>query len=340
MGYMNLKEAFKNCLSGEYRFSECRYIIEFAHTIALAYLRIKVSSGHLYLHNGEPLEDLAWDFIAELFERDCNDSFVILNNIFSIAELDNIPVEEVEHQFRRVILTKVDDNIFRSNGEKDPSLKKIIRNLKNAAQSSDLEKKVVIENGYIELKGGVKGQNSDLITPSEILEIQLSHRIGNTMQMPELLLEVVTILEEFQIYQKKVSLVAVAICIRKAFVHIQHEGERSDGWVQPAMLLHYKTVEKRIEQAAGHVERTVGLRYINKNVLSQKDLAHFMSAAKEIIRLEFTEKHADFSHYDCIKKFMPDLEYDEYRGQYRPVLEYLVKKIRSELVEFYEKEWK
>jgi hypothetical protein len=301
---------------------------------------MKASSGHLYLYNGEPLENLAWDFIAELFERDHNSSFVVLTDVFSASDWDVVSTEEVEQQFRRIVCTKVDDNIFRSIGEKDPSLKKIIRNLKNAAQNTKFENNVVVENGFVTVMNEIPEEQRLPLIPSEVLEIQLSHRIRETMQMPEVLLEVVSILEENQLYQKKISLVAVAISIRKAFVHIRDKGQEYSLGSEPEENLHCQSFEKRIEAAADNIKRSLGEKYVKKRVLTQQKLSLFMDAVKEIIRLEFIEKHSDTNHFECLKQHNPEIEYDEYREQYRPVFEYLVKKTRAEIIEFYEKEWR
>jgi len=336
---MDLKEAFKNCLLGEYSFGDCRYIIDHAHTIALAYLRMKVVSGHLYSHRGEHLEDLAWDFIAELFERDGNNSFVILKGIFSDTDFEKIDVEEIEKQFRRIIVTKVDDNIFRSNGEKDPSLKKIIRNLKNAIRSSSFKNNIEIRDGYIAFLPDTDNQHQPPLSPTDILEIELCRRVRETMQMPEVLIEVVNILKEFQLHQNKISIVAVAICIRKAFVYVNNRGETDSFGRSPGERLHLLSFEKRIERSAEQIQDTLGEKYIRKQVLTHQELDLFMRAVKDILRLEFMEKHAEANFFDCLKKEIPELQYAEYREQYRPVLEYLVKKTRAKIMDFYEKEW-
>lgn len=336
---MDLKEALENCLSGDYSQGECRFIIDRAHTIGLAYLRMKAASGHLYLCNGEPLEDLAWDFIADLFERNHNNSFIILNSAFCDVNLETASAETIEEKFRRVLITKIDDNIFRSNGEKDPSLKKIIRNLKNAVQNTAFERRVKAENGFISIVDDSIDQQMPLIAVSEVLEIQLCHRIRETMQTPEVLLQVVEILDEFKFYQKKISLVAVAICIRKSFVHIRDKDSEFNQGTEPEENLHRQSFDAKILRVSEKIKRSLGKKYVNKRVLTPKQLTLFMLAAQEIIRSEFIDKHSDINHFECLKQYISDLRYEEYRKNYRSVLEYLVKKARAEIIEYYDKEW-
>src|SRR6056297_633965 len=336
---MNLKEAFKNCLSGKHKSDDCRYIIDYAHTIGLAYLRMKVSSGHLYSHKGEPLEDLAWDFIADLFERDSDNSFVMLNEIFFIENLNKLHVEEIEHQFRRIIITKIDDNIFRSNGEMDPSLKKIIRNLKNAIKNSGSSHYIDVQNGCLSITRTRDVSDQPLLSTSDVLEIQLCHRLNETMQMPEVLDEIVDILETYHLRQNKISLVTIAICIRKAFVRVNDEVKNTYICKDPEEAIHRKSLEKRIDRSAEYIRKTLGQKYINKGVLNPNELNDFMLAVKQILQFEFVDKHNEANHYNCLKNIIPSLEYEDYRENYRPVLEYLVKKTRTVILNFYEKEW-
>lgn len=336
---MDLKKAIKNCVSGKYSFRESRCVIDHAHTIALAYLRMKVVSGHLYSHKGELLEDLAWDFIAELFERNNEGSFVVLADFFSLSALNHSSGDEINQQFRRIIVTKVDDNIFRSNGEKDPSLKKIIRNLKNAVKNTAFEKSIEIKNGYISILHDNNHHDSGLLSPTDVLETELCSRIRETSQMPEILSEIVTILEDSRLVHNKLSLVAVAICIRNAFVHVHNSYEDDEVGEHPSQILHRQTAEKRIDFSAQKVKKSLGQKYVHKGVLTQNELDSFMLAVKEILRLELVDKHAEANHFDCLKLYHTEIGYAHYREQYRPVLEYLVKKTRAEIISFYEKEW-
>ncbi|MDR9367339.1 MAG: hypothetical protein RI575_18540 [Balneolaceae bacterium] len=84
---MGLKETISNCLGEEVSRQDLKKLIKKCHSMALAYLRMKAASKKLYMIRGERLEDLAWDFIAELFEKDDNDCLVKLQEYFDDTRL-------------------------------------------------------------------------------------------------------------------------------------------------------------------------------------------------------------------------------------------------------------
>jgi hypothetical protein len=87
----------------------------------------------------ERLEDLAWDFIADLFEKDDENMLSTFCQYFNEESLVQMDETDVQSELRKLVFTKVDDNIFRAVGEKDPSLRKIIRNLKLAIRDRECE---------------------------------------------------------------------------------------------------------------------------------------------------------------------------------------------------------
>jgi len=336
---MNLQKAIQDCLSGGYKTRECRFLINRAHTIALAYLRIKAVSGYLYSQQGERLEDLAWDYIADLFERDQEDTFTALENAFGDFDFENSNRASVEQHFRRVIVTKVNDNIFRANGDFDPSLKKIIRNLKNAINNKEAGDNVVIEDGCLVIEQQGEFGSYHYTSPLELLEKRLCSRISDTMQIPEVMQQVLTILKGNSSFPGKISLTGVAICIRKAFVHVQQPQSASQKHLIAESKLHSECFEQQLEKAARTVRNRLGEKYLQKKVLDEEALGCFMEAAKAILRSEFAEEYRDQSQFESLKQTMPELTYDSFRDEYRSTLEYIVKKMRQNVVEFYHKDW-
>jgi|GEM_PF-1539725 len=336
---MNLQKAIQHCLTDGYGTSECRYIIDSAHTVALAYLRLKAFSGHLYTQNGEKLEDLAWDYIADLFERDEKDDFAVLKNAFGDFNFNQASEAETEHYFRRIIVTKVNDNIFRANGDFDPSLKKIIRNLKNAISNGFMDEKAAIKEGYLVVEGVKKGDLFHSVSPPEVLERQLCSRITDAMQTPEVLEEAVSILQESRVFDGKISLTALAICVRKAFVHVQKPHGIPQSQMREDWNLHSQCLERQLERASLKVRNQLGEKYLRRKVLDVQTLNCFLEASKAVLREEFAEEHTDRSQFECLKNEMPGLTHTLYRERYRSVLEYIVKKMRAGVIDFYQKEW-
>lgn len=305
--------------------------------MALSYLRMKASSRKLYMIRGERLEDLAWDFIADLFEKNSDGELVKLQDYFDGSEIGEYSNHEIRIELRKLVFTKVEDNIFRALGEKDPSLRKIIRNLKLAVRDNNCEQRVCYENGTLIV---CEDEKKNLpVMPSEFMQIKLCSRLEEKMQIPEILIEVIEILHQQDQYQKRFSLVALATIIRETFVHF-HES-KSDSKKRPKADLYLLNGEFEIflQKSADKVRSTTGSKYLEKGKITEKELFIYTNAAKDIVRDYFLDEQKDLSQFEYLKKYLPDIEYSEFRENNRQILEYLVKLIRNEIVGIFKDDW-
>lgn len=304
--------------------------------MALAYLRMKAASKKLYMIRGERLEDLAWDFIAELFAKDNKGCLVKLQEYFDDISLEDLDHSELTIELRKLVFTKVEDNIFRAVGEKDPSLRKIIRNLKLAIRDCDSDHRVNYEQGFIIVDKNVSDNLP--VMPSEFMQIRLSSRLEDKMQIPDILTEVIDVLLKQESYQKKISLVSLASVIRLTFVHFNElSTDRKKLSADDEILT--TEFEKLLNESSEMVRKSTGYSYIRKGKISHDELNMYMSAAKDIVYDYFNDGKRESSQYKYLKKYMPTLEYDDFRTNNRQVLEYIVKLIRKDLVEVYKDEW-
>ena len=71
---------------------DSREFIKYSKILALAYLKNKVQSGNTYLLTlMGSLDDLAWDCIADLFERDYENNYVQFEHARDVLQEQNIP---------------------------------------------------------------------------------------------------------------------------------------------------------------------------------------------------------------------------------------------------------
>ncbi|MDZ7720160.1 MAG: hypothetical protein U5K72_15200 [Balneolaceae bacterium] len=285
---------------------------------------------------GERLEDLAWDFIAELFEKDENGCLVRLQDYFHDLNLEELTNSDLMIELRKLVFTKVEDNIFRAVGEKDPSLRKIIRNLKLAIRDNDCEYRVCYKHGDIII--GEDSEENLPVMPSEFMQIHLSSRIEDKMQIPEILIEVIDILERQERYQKRISLVGLASIIRLTYVHFNDSANKKKKINADEAIIQTE-FEELLEESSKMVRNSTGSSYVRKGKISHKELDIYMNAAKDIVNDYFTDGKTESSQYEYLKYYMPSLEYNNFRENKRQILEYLVKLIRKDLVETFKDDW-
>ncbi len=109
-------------------------VVRRAYQLALVRLRQLMNSGRLHLHSfGIPVEGVAFDCIAELFQRDEEGRFVDIADYFSgDRSMDLMDEDEARHHFRVLVFRKLQDGISRLYRENDPILSRLIRNIKVA----------------------------------------------------------------------------------------------------------------------------------------------------------------------------------------------------------------
>lgn len=334
---MSLQEVLTDCLGDSVERSALKRLIKKCHSMALAYLRMKAASNKLYMIRGERLEDLAWDFIAELFEKNDNGRLIRLQEYFDETNFEDLSHSDLIIELRKLVFTKVEDNIFRAVGEKDPSLRKIIRNLKLAIRDNNCEHRVCYEHGYIIV--GKDDVHNLPIMPSEFMQIRLSSRLEEKMQIPDILIEAIDVLQEQGKYQKRISLVALASVIRLTFVHFNESTDDQKKQLNADEALINAEFEKFLNASSEKVRISTGYTYIRKGKINRDELDIYMKAAKDIVYDYFNDGKTESSQYEYLKNYMPHLEYEDFRSDNRQVLEYLVKLIRKELVETFKEDW-
>jgi len=333
---MGIKNSLSGCLFGSSNPKHIKRLAEICHSIGLAFLRMKASSNKLFLFHGEKLEDLAWDFIADLFETNSEGRLNVFCDYFKGKKIEELKDSEILSELRKLVFTKVEDNIFKAIGESDPSLRKIIRNLKLAVKSSDFAGDICCESGFLILH---PDNRSDLsVMPSELMQIYLCSRLQEKMQIPEILDEVIDILTNQNLYQKKFSLTGLSLIIREVFIHFNKEqfSVISEPVVDENLIK--KEFEELLERSVNKIRTKVGTRYVSSKKIPLSLLKAYLQAARNIVN-EYNGKYQDDgTQYEYLREEIPGLGYKQFREQHRQILEYLVKQIRTDLVNTYKKE--
>src|SRR6056297_2949162 len=174
---MGIKRTLQRCVNNSYNRSDVNNLISHCFNVAITSLRIKSGSFKSFMIRDENLEDLAWDFIADLFQKNEGGELVVLAEYFKYCDLE---------------LLSVEDNIFRFYGERDPSLKKIIRNIKLAVKVQECENRVCYQDGFLIVDKSVQ---TDLeIMPVEFMQVRLCSSLSENSMIPDILIKVIDIM--------------------------------------------------------------------------------------------------------------------------------------------------
>ncbi|MEM6334917.1 MAG: hypothetical protein AAF752_00020 [Bacteroidota bacterium] len=310
-----------------------RDLVEESHKFAMAYLWKKVRQQRLLTDMFRlSVEDLALDCIADLFQRDEEGRFNQIATYFESVKWEDLDEAGLQIALRRLVFSKVNEGLFRRYREADPSLAKIIRNLKNAAKGSDQvyldrqrrELMIVAETGDAE-------QETLPTAPVDVLE---SHLIAYLSSSDcDSLKQVVAGFVDFvacnPYYGNAFPVSDFAQVVRAAFVHLGEAVEdRDEETFLPGV------VQQRIDLVVEAVQADMRASYVGKGKVSSTTYETYFLAVRDVLASQFANDADEVDSYlDALQIYMPDLEKPEYRTHHRHVFEYLVKLSRSRFIE-------
>lgn len=321
---MGIKDSILDSLNGNER--SIKRLYDECHRIAVAYLRTKRSRHDLLLkYLYRDINDLALDCIADLFcQTDCK--LEQFETFFDRDILRDQADEEVFIDLRRLLFSKVNEGLFRNFQKFDPSLSRIIRNLKRT-----LEEEKVCGARYDSKNSSINFGSDKLNLPSipnEILEIRLSARLSNIQNTVDAVNELKSILSDDDRYALKYNLVGFAVILRKTFAYqMEMEDEQELKSTYNEMELN-----RFLVTSISLLKTQLFKTYVVSKKLSASTFDKYLQTTRSILESEYVKEsviEGYFEHFEC---HFPEVTYEEYRLDHRKTLEYWVKKVRDRMI--------
>jgi hypothetical protein len=304
-------------------YPEMELIVRSFHALALAYIGRKVSAGRLETSRlGVSLDDLAVDCIADLFTRDDQGRFSVLQSYFSGADLRSMPESELLGLSRRLVFSAVNQQLFRIYGSYDPGFRKLLRNLKGAAHRAP-GIQLVEHQGDTWVLFSANGAHGDgrPVIPPEYLEALLAQHISVRSSSGDMLRAVGLALSENPPYARGYPFIGLASVLRQmlARMEVVDEPEHDDA-------VSVAEIDRVLGDVLPGVLSEIGVRYIREGKLGQEVLEAYRLAVREILLMEFGHGNGhDVSFYDILSTLLPGTTQAEYAEEHRSRLEYLVR---------------
>ncbi len=289
--------------------------------MAAVYLRRKVLAGKLYPDLCSiSVDDLAADCVADLFAVDESGRFYELCTYFETVSIQESCEEELLIRLRRLIVAKANRGIFRSLNEADPSLGKILRNIKLALQA--LGSFTLMERfGEPCLVPAMSDTLEHLpaIDRPE-LECAFLQSSGANNDIPSLLARLARLLTEQSERSRIVPLMSVALIFRSYYfsgrgAEAQEELPR-EFTVSDSMAI--------MREACSVVKEKAGRSYVAKGKVEVDLLDKYFMVIEESLKRTILENDGqDYSYYDRLRTLIPGLTKEEYFSRHRSKLEYL-----------------
>lgn len=298
-------------------------LVKLCIDIAEAYLRTKINKHSFLINLAAPsLRDFAIDCIAELFERK-EHKLIVFQKWISEDELQHGADSKLFIQIRRLVFSKVNDHIFGTYKDYDPSLSKIIRNIKRVLKENGIQDLEISSNGkYVCLESP---HNSAPDIPIEILRIKFSTRcseVSSTVEALEQLRFVFEMMEDE--YNCRVHITAFALILRQFYTALQDDEVSSFESVELEYL--NGELNEILKEAVEKTRNDLHSNYVIKNKINEGDYFGYFYAVQVILESEYKETvHSGKSYYDQFVLYFEHITNEEYRNNHRKYLEYFVK---------------
>jgi hypothetical protein len=307
-------------------------IVGLFHRIAAAYLGKKAYSGSLDPSRfGLSVDDLALDCIAPLFSRDAEGAFGECVTYFRGVDLQVASEADVMALCRRLVFGQVNQELFTRYGEIDPTLHKIIRNLKAAIHREhrfclDCSRDEV----WIVFGRTPDGEESRPIVPPEILEAHLSEILARSANLRPILEAAASFFADQEIYRPSYPLTSFAILVRSGF---ERGGDHIPEFHEPVLNLTSDEVLGFIDGAIAATRTAQHREYVGKGKMDATIFERYFVVIREVLAADFVgDNGQDGSYFEYLRKHLGPLSKEEYKMNHRSYLEYLARLTRARLL--------
>jgi hypothetical protein len=328
----NLRELLSNLLAGTSLQQEQNKLVAVCHAISVAIVRRKVrdASYHQQLL-GLKTSDLAYDCIADLFARNERGEFLYWQSYFAAYPLHQLTDEEILAHLRRLIASRVHQALFHLYEDFDPSLGKILRNVKLAVQGLS----VFEECSRL---GEPCLQPTEANPLLEELEFdaagieQLLHLYALRFEnIPTLLSRLALALREQEERSRRVRLMAVALGIRSFYTSRFQLKESTE---LEFVSLDSTEIRRAVSSGITSVRESVAKKYSETKSLSSEVLEVYFNIIQTRLLnyLANTDGNPD-SLWKIFQQHLPQIGLKEYKDVHRSRLEYLSRLVQKQTLE-------
>lgn len=296
--------------------------VRFCRKTALVLLRRKVAAGRLNLnHVSLTVEDLALDCVADLFARNAEGNYIQLRVYLKGVDVPGLSDAELMALMRRLVFAKVNQGIFRVFHDIDPSLSRIIRNIKISIHA--LENYVIVDRfgePYIVPTACDPLEHLPQVEPAALRDA-LSRVVGKSETIPDLMAHLSRWLRDQDDCSRLVPMVRAALVFRSLFT----PGPAGEAAPHPGeMAAIVSDATEVIAAACLRVKNRAHGKYVLSGKVCSEVFEHYFAVIESaLVQLIVERDGHEVRYYDELAKRMPGLSRKDYRESHKSKLEYL-----------------
>lgn len=316
-----LRQNLLAVLDGTFTSKQLNAIVNLSVALALELLTRKSGGKRLSSSQGLNEKDLAYDSIADLFQRNEEGRFVQLDAYFSSFDLDSVSDEELLVALLRLVYARVNQALFRMYQDIDPGFYRILRNIKLAVERMN-QFEQIDRFGESSIAPALCETNEHLppLDPDEVQHYLMQASVG-TENIPQMLGKLSVFLRQQECHSRILPVITVAKILQSVYA------------VKNQPLLLPPTVEHELPDSdTGEIVRNVcndvktesAKKYLARKKVSEEAFDAYFDVIESSIMARIVEQNGSaISCYELLKAQLPDLTPEEYRKHHRAKLEYL-----------------
>lgn len=327
----SLRENLIALLDGSESRRQLEAVVAVCHSLALAHIGSKGSAWKMMEFHGLRPSDLAYDCIADLFQRGNDASLPELRDYFARLDITNVDSPEILVHLRRLVFSKTNKSLSRLIAETDSFFFRTTRNIRNALKST---------GKFIEIdrfgEPTLLPQDCDpLLHLPLYLEEELAQLVWgnyssstNIPKFVERLHEAVTTQES---RSRLIPLLTVVSLIKEATAKQYRIDEGKPCFDE----LTDDVVRKLVADARKETDRKFRKTYVAIGKVSAEDFTAYLNAIEGLLTAQMITNDAhDVSLFSSLQQECPGLTDSEYREKHRARIEYMARHMREQVAEY------
>ena len=317
-----LREAVEQFRAGNVDPRGLNRFVRLCHSLAESHLSGRRLSAVLSRVHGLNVSDLAFDCIGDLFRRDDTGRYPQLQTYFESCLVAKVSDQELLVYVRRLVASKVNQGMFRLLNEADPSLGKILRNIKLAIASlHNFDEVERFGEPYL-IPSLCETLEHLPALEQEELERNLMGMTTGSENVPVLLSKLAVYLRTQSLRRRRVSLVMTALVFRSVLALRAELPAEATPPADPGASLDAATA---IRLTMNDMRQETA-RYVQRRKAKADHLeAYCMVIEERLTRRILHDDGQDFTLFGGLKAIYPTLTKEQYRKLHRSRLEYLAR---------------
>ena len=305
-------------------------LIRICSDFAQAYLnsRTKKDAYLLSLLSASP-KDLAMDCIADLFEKR-EGKLVIIEEYFGSVLEKSEKQSDYQTHLRRLVFSKVNENLYNYYRAFDPSLGKIIRNIKRVFKEDEIEGlEYNPESGLI---SACEESRALPLMPYDLIEVKLNSEFKSTLNTKDILIKLSEIFQTHNYYRGEIKINLFAEVVRRLHQFYAEEGDHFN--FSEHEDIRNKELKELIKKSVKKVQLDLHASYVAKEKMTDEDFSKYFLVAEKVLNGDYVKGIENGkSYFEHFSDIVTNASKEEYRENHRKYVEYFVKISRYNFIQ-------